>query len=293
MVEKPSATKSNLLSTLRERWKFKESYEIIDDLNNYVDIYRALVFYGNFDYSTITESKIVNKHIMLLAKMRAPSSIYSFIFRLIKSFKSEALDETNTVNTLKIIESFLVRRSLAGFEPTGLHAVFKDLWNETKGSHKKVTQSLTSKKTIQFPSNEQLAQDIHTKPLYGRKLAPYIILQYEQSFNVGDITHIDASFEIDHVLPQILDGEWINLFTPEQHKKNIDIWANLVPLTKTGNIQKSCKDWDEAKKYLGKESVFKSTRDVPEKYLLWNEESLIARSKEISEWAINRWPIEI
>ena len=198
--------------------------------------------------------------------MKAPSSIYPFIFRLIKSYNSEAIDETNTVNTLKIIESFLVRRSLAGFEPTGLHAVFKDLWNETKGIHSKVTQSLLSKKTIQFPSDAQLTQDIHTKPLYGRKLAPYIIMQYEQSFDKGDVTNIDASFEIDHIVPQSLDGDWLNSFSPEKHKKYIDIWANLVPLTKNGNIQKSRKNWNEANSYLGKESVFKSTRNIVEKY---------------------------
>lgn len=290
LVEKSSATKSNLLATLRVRWKDKESYDIIEDLNSYVETYKSLVFYPDFDYKDLTNCSEINNQIMLLAKMRVPSSTYSFIFRIIKSYNSEAIDKDNVIKTLKIIESFLVRRSIAGFEPTGLHAIFKDLWNETKGLCDRVTHALSSKKTVQFPSDEQFSDDIKTKPLYGRKLAQYIILQYERSFNKGDTTDIDADFEIDHIMPNNLSGYWGKTLTHDQHQKYLDTWANLVPLTKNGNIQKSCKDWNEAKDYLGKESVFKSTRNVVELYKDWNEDSIISRSILISNWALNRWP---
>src|SRR5690606_13216966 len=62
-----------------------------------------------------------------------PSSVYPFVLKLLRAFELGQVSETATCGVLDAIESFLFRRALVGIEPTGLHAVFKSLWQELTG----------------------------------------------------------------------------------------------------------------------------------------------------------------
>jgi len=70
---------------------------------------------------------------------------------------------------------------LAGFQPTGLRTFFKYLWQKTFGDPQRFAEEIDKNPTVQFPDDAKFSQDIRERPLYGRRLAKYIIAEYERS----------------------------------------------------------------------------------------------------------------
>lgn len=289
LVHKPTVTKSNLCFELNERWKVWEPDKIVQDLRIFVPCYNALTSKDNTTRDTLTDSKEINEMVSRLYRMKIPSTIYPFIFKLIDAYKSSNLDANSTIHNLSLIESFLVRRAFAGFEPTGLHAVFKELWEITHGSPEEFIKCIDRNPTVQFPDDKKFEENIRDSPLYSRRLAPYIIEEYERALKRGDPHPEGVSITLDHVMPKELTDEWRTVIDPKEHEKYKDTWANLVPLSGPANSQKGQKTWSTVRDFLMKETIFKTTKHLAQENIEWNIKTIKDRSDNLVIWALNRW----
>lgn len=289
LVHKPTITKSNLVSALTERWKEWEPEKIVHDLRVFLPSFIALKSDEKVKRETLTNSREINNWIEQIYKMRAPSSVYPFIFRLINDYNSGSLDEASTINNLKLIESFMVRRAFAGFEPTGLHAVFKDLYNKTNGTPQAFIDTIDQNPTVQFPDDDKFEQDIRYSALYGRKLAKYILETYERDLRGGDPYPESINITIDHIMPQQLTDEWRRIIIEDQHEKYLHVWANLVPLSGQANSERGRQSWESTRDFYLTETVFKTTKRLAQDNESWTIDSIINRSDHLVSWAINRW----
>jgi hypothetical protein len=289
LIHKPTATKSSLLSVLRDRWATWEPNHIIADLREFVPVFNALTAADPASRDGLTVSTTINSRVTRLYRMPAPSSVYPFVMRMVQEFRNGALSEDDTARNLLQIESFLVRRALAGYEPTGLHAVFKDLWHRTQGDSALMVEIIDQNPTVHFPDDVQFARDIAERPLYGRRLARYILAELERSLSGGD-PYPETNFTIDHVMPQQLTSAWRDIVTEEEHSLLKDTWANLVPLSAPANAEKAQKPWAEARDYFLTETVFKTTKRLAHEYGQWDVSTIRDRASKIAGWAVSRWP---
>lgn len=290
LVHKPTATKSNLLHALRERWKSIEAAEVIDDIRTYVSTYNALTSPELSHSHSLTISVPVNSAMVKLNRMNAPTSIYPFVFRLIEAYQRAALSEADTVENLTLMESFLVRRALAGFEPTGLHSVFKDLWTETHGNPTAFVATFEKNPTVRFPSDQEFISDVTSRPLYGRRLTAYILGEYERGLTGGDPVPEGINLSIDHVMPQTLTPEWAAVVSEKDHEQLLHVWANLVPLSGKANSEKGQSSWASVRSFFQTETVFKTTKRLAQTYEKWDADEIRARGEELALWAVQRWP---
>jgi hypothetical protein len=290
LVHKPNTTKSNLLHTLRDKWKSLEAYEIIEDLKTHIHTFNALSSTELSHCHTLTNNSSINVAIVNLNRMNVPTSIYSFIFRLIDSFRHDVISEISVTSNLRMIESFLVRRAFAGFEPTGLHAVFKNLWDETGGDPQKFLAIIDKNTTVKFPTDEEFASDVKLRPLYGRRLQQYILWEYERGLSGGDLAADSVKLTVDHVMPQTLTSEWSNEVSENEHEKLKHVWANLVPLSGSTNSEKGQKSWGTVRSFFQTETVFKSTKRLAQVNENWNADAIRKRGEELATWAVVRWP---
>ncbi len=111
-----------------------------------------------------------------LHRLGKPSSIYSFIMKLVCAVKDKDINASTAVQIIDVIECFLFRRAICGIEPTGLHAVFKTLWSELTedpdalGLTPEATyNAISGKPTIAWPSDEEFERHIRKGNLYNRK----------------------------------------------------------------------------------------------------------------------------
>ena len=292
-----NATVAGAFRILRDHWNDKIRDEndlattvelIIKDLSRYVHEYNALS--TGDDYPTTPD---IAKCVDRLARMPAPRVTYAFLIQLLNAERSGIVSASDTAECLRIIESFLVRRAFSGREPTGLHAVFKGLWRKNHGNPERLVSDLQTR-TIDFPNDEQLQRDILDKPFYGRRLDCYVLSELEiAAHRTNPIAReqLDA-ITVDHLAPQSLKGAWKDAFpdNDDERQRLLGLLGNLVPLSLADNSTKGASDWGEARLRLQNETIYRTTREVLERYAKWGPKEIIERTKELADQAIQRWP---
>ena len=291
----PQITKASAMDSLRRRWDDANAGEedvttqvenIVEDLSEFVSAFATLR--KAEPYAGLPKS--VLDVALKLNRMELPSVTLPLPMQILRAAAHRDLSPARAAESLRIIESFLVRRAFVGMEATGLHAVFKVLWERTKGKPKEVRKNIESR-TIHFPSDADMRAGIESKGLYGRRLCHYILEERELSLRTGDPLSSEQlkGFHIDHVAPQSLKGEWAKLFASPDAEALVHTWGNLVPLSQRANSTKNAKSWEAAKELLQRDTVYKSTMLIYDEES-WTTEQIVSRNQELVAWATERWP---
>ncbi|MEX2238867.1 MAG: DUF262 domain-containing HNH endonuclease family protein [Dehalococcoidia bacterium] len=288
LAHEPDTTKSQVFSTLKKRWTTAEPAAIFEELIEFVSPYKALVVGEALETSGLLADAIAR-----LQRMPAPTVIYPFAMRVIHAALNGTLEASRAAQNLALIEAFLVRRSVSGFEATGLHSIFKDLWKSTQGDPHKVLERIQTS-TIRLPDDATFCEDIKTKGLYGRRLTPYILLEYELGLEGArdrlSPQTLRETMTVDHVLPQDYGLHIAELMSKKTHENIVHTWANLVPLSGPLNSSKGDRPWSEIRDDLRTETVFATTKRLAERQETWNADEIGKRAESLCRWALTRWP---
>lgn len=295
LLRDPQATKGRAIDVLEKRWQQFASLDpmsrikaIVSDLSEYAPAF--LLLRDGATYAGVNAT--VHEAARDLWRMKLPSVVLPFPMAVLRATVVGELDPTSAATSLRIVESFLVRRSFHGLEATGLHAVFKALWGKTDGEPKVVRETIETA-TIHFPSDDEFRERILLGHLYGRRLQGYVLSQYERAIRAKGDALSEAQlteFHIDHVAPQSLRGSWAATFATESERALIDTWGNLVPLSQKANSTKSTMSWSDARELLRRDTIYKSTRSVYEDYSIWGPNEVEVRNNALADWALKRWP---
>jgi uncharacterized protein DUF262/uncharacterized protein DUF1524 len=291
LMYNPNVKKADLFAALRKQWEELNPEQMIDDLEQYQPAYLALTSGADYQPSHPDLKLRVDR----IYRSGRPSSIYPFLLKVLRSFELGHLSEGNACATLDAVESFLFRRAIAGIEPTGLHAVFKSLWQELVGdvqdgnlnqmvTAKRTREIISNKPTISWPKDEEFRVAIETGELYRRKIANYALREYELSLK-GESP--SDGHQIEHIAPQAATDNWKNAI-PDDYEKVVHTWGNLLPLTPTMNPSAGQSAFAVKSKAYA-DSIFASAREVA-KAKVWDAKAIRNRSKAIANWALKRWP---
>lgn len=295
LTHEPTVTKPRTFTSLAGRWNklvgseddpTKQLELIMRDLHVHLPAYNAIAAGEKIDEldGGLTEQ------LRRLNDMNCPRVVYPYIMRLTTEAISEDIDQAKAADCLAIIESFLARRAVVGIEPTGLHAVFKVLWDRAEDDPSEVRKNIETA-TIAFPKDEEFVLEIKYAPLYRRKIHPYLIRERERSFTAGDLIETYPEITVDHILPQQPEGEWLENFKEVEREKWTDTWANLVPLSQKANSEKGRDSWEETRDKLSNETVFSTTKHLYDDYDEWTPEAIEIRAQMLADWSLERWPM--
>ncbi len=288
LIHNSNTTKSELFSQLRQIWNLSTPEKIINHMTRFQGPFMSIDLTGYF-----SESPNISIRLDRLVRMKRPTSIYPFIMSILDARIREELDEKHCVDLLDVTETFLVRRAILGFEPTGLHALFKGLWKQLNDySIEEFKLKVGEKPTIQWPNNNELREAIRTRPLAKAKICNYILVEYDRDLPGDNPTSIPS---IEHILPQSYDanGAWAKIFTKDEHKKLKDTWANLVPLSSPLNSSLQASPYSVKKGKYRDESMFITPRRIADDYPTWTVDTINQRAQVLFEWASKRWPFII
>lgn len=285
LIFNSSVKKSELFSELRVIWKDLGPDEIIGHMKPYQKTYLDIVL-GNPSYDSFK----LNQQIKNLHTIRVPSATYPFIMKVIYEIQSTNLSLKKGIKLLEFLESFLVRRAILGFEPTGLHAIFKGVWHEIESqpSVDNLKSEILNRSTVQYPNNKEVKNAIKTRALYKARITPYLLKEYDKSLE-GDTP--SDKFTIEHIMPNTwVEGDkWSQVVTKGQHSELKDTLANLIPLS--GELNKNVQRdvYSKKKTRFKRESMFITPRDLSDRWQEWNEQTINDRSEILSAWVIKRW----
>jgi hypothetical protein len=84
--------------------------------------------------------------------------------------------------------------------------------------------------------------------------------------------------------------EWFNIFSEKEHQVMKDLLANLLPLSKEMNQSLGNNLYAAKRPVYCEDSGFKGARKFGEANSDWTPKLIEARSVELADWAITRWP---
>jgi hypothetical protein len=288
LVDDSNVRKGEVFSKLQKTWRDKKlsPSEIIKNLGCHQDVYLSLT--AGIPCPGFPKS--VDRALLALFSLGAPSSVYPFGLRLGLEFRAGTVNEETVVEILRATESFLVRRAVVGIEPTGLHAVFKSLWSElatnSNISASGMMTAIKSRKTVSVVTDQEFSQAIKKRNLYGTSIVKYLVQQWEQDLP-GD--HPSDISEIEHVLPKEYSKHWSSTFSAEDHRLWLDRLANLVAISPPQNRELQNREYDHKRSRYATESMYASPKHLATKYENWGVAELKSRADELAKWAVSRW----
>ena len=288
LINDDSITKQDTFDFLSRKWSDKKMgpEAIIEDFNDYIEQYLDINDGGN-RYGL---SKKVSQTFKRLNQANFPSVGYPFLMQLMTANKKRTISDSSTIEINEILESFIVRRSICGETASGLHSVFKTLWrdcNNGKPNPSLVKGNIERDSTVSWPNDDLVSQNIRTRNLASSGIIRHLLIEYEVFIGKDKPANEPT---IEHILPQTATKDWEKIFKGKSYGDNLNIWANLIPLTTSLNSKVSCKLYSEKKKLYAKDSVFKTARIVATKYNKWDPTQINKRSAELVSFALKRWP---
>ena len=293
--------------------------QIIKELTEYQDDYMDVAFGTNRRKFGVFAAQIEK-----LIRLDYPTTMYPFTMRLSNAVKNKEISEDDAVKSLKIIESFLVRRGICQIGTGGLHQLFKTMWDDQKeraGANPAETFStrifeLLKKQigTHPWPDDDRFRANLETGDSYKQtKTCRYILEEWEGKFRKNKNNALTVKYEIEHIFPQGYSevDEWKRIFNTEAKQKRLHRLGNLILLSPDEN--KDAKNYKFSKKIktYDKETDFKSAQTLSEWLQkeagkenkgiqwenaddldrIWDADRIDERTKLMTEWALEKWKI--
>ncbi len=218
---------------------------------------------------------------------------YPFLLFVYRQYDAGTVNAEGFSNILRMIESFLVRRSITGVSPSALNRLFMRLSQQLPESTSLVdgTQAVLADPGRRWPRDMEFAANLLTYPLYtdSKPEQRRLILEtLEQS--LAHKEHVDLSnLTIEHVMPQSLTPAWSEALghdAKEIHAKLLHVVGNLTLTAYNPELSNSPY---ERKRALLQESNLEMNREIA-KDPQWTASEIEKRGKQLAERALKIWP---
>ena len=250
-VDRPGVTKSSLFRILAHRWQRKTPKKIVEDLEEYRDIFLAIA--GERELPWTGKSKDLDEAVTRICQVEGAKNAWPYLLELLY----EERDTTKTsrdraAKCIRLIETILVRRALIETQNTGIRYFFAGLYKskregEQVGSKSELLRSkIKGERDLQGPSDERILEHLLNNDVYGskvRKVVLYVLQTWERSLYDSEAPSYRMLHDhtVDHVMPQ----KWTRgLGVPKgAHREAVNRIGNLVILQSEKNSSKGCKAW--------------------------------------------------
>ncbi|MEU8802274.1 DUF262 domain-containing protein [Spirillospora sp. NPDC048819] len=202
---------------------------------------------------------------------------------------------------LTYVESFLVRRMIAGIPTNNLNRILnsapKEL--ETDRPIDEAVHRYLSGARRYWPSDEQLRTAIKTRPFYwsGRPNQRFFVLKcLEQSHRSTEpVDFAAAKLTIEHVMPQTATQEWMNLLSAEVTDEDgpaelhAELLHTLGNLTLTADNSKLSNSPFHRKQEIFDASALRMNREIADAPS-WGKAQILERAERLAERSVSLWP---
>jgi uncharacterized protein with ParB-like and HNH nuclease domain/predicted transport protein len=261
--------------------------------NALADMLRYARYYAAFSLGR----GVTGKRAQELAKLHRLVDVPAILVMRLLECRDQlnAISEDEFLDALRLIESYVLRRAICGYQTRGYWQIFASLAYNIRD-----TQGLTDlrvalarlPRNYRFPSDEEFDRELKEGDLYGLRVCRHLLEGLE---NYGSKEPTDTSgYSIEHIMPQNkrLRAEWRKMLG-SNWKDVQETWLDrLGNLTLTGyNSKYSDRSFDKKKTMQGgfADSAVRLNKFVREQRV-WTAETIKARTNVLARQAVNIWP---
>ena len=219
---------------------------------------------------------------------------YPFLMRAMDALATGAVGQSDLVEVIRLIESYVVRRTVCGVPTNQLRRIFAQMSGQsdffTTELYQKTRSHLLANR---WPNDTDFVPAFIQFPLYtasrvqGSRLT-LVLWSLERAFGHKESPAQTDKTTVEHIMPQTLTDDWkreVGANWPEVHDK----WLHTVGnLTLSGyNASLGNKPFSEKKRELAG-SNFALSASI-QNFAVWNEESIQQRGEELAKLALQVW----
>lgn len=292
--------KRGTTTNIRDKDVYKEYKRFFNENFTYERVQDAvsdLLMYSKYwlnIFDVNDEDSLVKSGLERLKKVES-DTYYPFLLSVYNEYAGGKLKNEDFYKILRIIESFIVRRSICGVPTNKLNAIFRPMFNSLAHENLKdsLVDALRSKK---WPNDSEFRSGLINGNLYNHDDFCKVVLEQIELFNNKEPVNL-KTLEVEHIMPQA-NGEVENLsegwkkMLGENYKDVYEKWLHtLGNLTLTG-YNEGMRDSDfEKKKNMEngfKQSRLKLNQEIA-KEASWNENTISSRGEHMADTAIRIW----
>lgn len=276
---------------LKESKKYSTDFEFIGELVS--DIFKYSKYYFNIAYDE--EDNVLKNCFKNLNELNY-EVIRPFLLEVYKDFDEEEINKNELIETINLIESYLLRRNICNIPTPSLNKTFATLYKSIDKDNylESLKAEFILKETYRkFPDNEEFENAFLSKDIYNLGTRNYILGKLENN-NFKEKPIDVESYTIEHIMPQNpnLSQKWREDLGEKWEEVQKKYLHNIGNLTLTAyNSELSDKSFLEKITMVGgfKDSRLHLNKGL-EDLIIWNENEIKKRAKKLFADAKNIWP---
>ena len=216
--------------------------------------------------------------------------VFPFLLEVYEDYKQGKIFKANLIDILRLIESYIFRRSICDIPTKGLNRVFAKLMEKVDKDNYLRSLRLALKQMPlynRYPSDSEFRQELLTKDIYDLRTRKYLLRKLE-NYGRKEPISIDE-YSIEHVMPQKLTEEWqkdLGKNWEEVHEKYLHTIGNL---TLTGyNSELSNRPFIDKWVEVFSESPLRLNQSIA-KANEWNETAIVNRAEQLFQKVLKIW----
>jgi uncharacterized protein with ParB-like and HNH nuclease domain/predicted transport protein len=265
----------------------KRVQEVVSDLFTYSKYYVRFALEKEKDPVLKTIFSDINTLRMEVA--------YTFMLEIFHDYSNNRLTRDEFVEMLKMLESYVFRRAIAGISTSSLNKTFAALSKELNKERylESFKAALILKDSYRrYPKDQEFAQEFMIKDVYNFRSRHYWLLKLENFEHREPIQMSDWS--VEHIMPQVedLSDEWkteLGEQWQDVHEKYLHTAGNLT-LTRYNSLL-GTHPFQEKRDAIG---GFKDSHLRLNNYLAtldhWNEAEIKRRGQQLADLVVKVWP---
>ncbi len=277
-----------IYTEFREFWQPSDEKPLASLLND-------MVLYARYFVSFVQPDRIDHKPLsMAVRQVRSLGSAHAMlIMRLFNLHEEKALSNNEFIRALNLISSYLVRRSVLGWQTRGYWGIFARIAHSLKNEDPLGSlQVAFARQNYRIPNDGEFMSAIQERDLYGLRICWHILSQLENS-EQKEPSPV-SEYSIEHIMPQSIDDvpEWKCMLGKNWEEVHSKWLHRLGNLTLTGyNSTYSNRPFEEKKTIDGGfcHSAVRLNGYVRNQ-AAWTADEMKTRGRLLAHRALDIWP---
>ena len=220
---------------------------------------------------------------------------YPFLLEVYDDYNRSQIEKADLIKILRLVESYVFRRSVCGIPTNVLNKLFATLMDEGRVNKNRYLESLNNvfrnmQTYRRYPTDAEFKQAFNTKDVYNFTRRNYLLRKLE-NFERKEAVPI-TDYTIEHVMPRTLTEEWQQELG-EDFQRIHEVWLHKIGnLTLTGYNPEYSNLSFEKKRDMPKKGLRFSPLHLNQSFAgteQWNESAIKMRTTELAEKACKIW----
>ena len=274
-------TQDGLSMLYKEYIKGKSQEEVLDtikEINWYANLFYELPWADKDETFKFSDNEKRLLHIMSISE-------YNIFIPLVLKLRSLELDKKELDECYAILENFIIRHWMCGKVTNSINKVIgRNLKNiNGKDSMQKFIAS------FEVTGDEEIKEAMFNIDNKRASLVLFWIELYNCRSEKNDISELQYTYTLEHLMPQTWQENWSNIGKNEETANELIYQIGNMALLKSKlNTAIQNNNWDKKREEIQKHAMLKITQEVI-KNRVWNKSKIEERSEKIFNDFLEIW----